>query len=363
MCNRIMKNRWFTVLLALLTISCSQQKEMISVDVDQAMSTPLSKQLSSVVETLEYVALETDSNSLIGDHYKVAVFEKDIAIIGGRKVLLFDRSSGKFKKEILHWGNDPEGHSGTMVGKGLVANEKAGYIFLREWDKHLSTYHIYTGERKRFPVKTIKSIAYTDDDSFVTTAFNFDGQHRVKMWIYDQYQCVDSIPNRWYFKLMFNAMMVIHNDEIFYRMNDRTYFKDLTNDTVFAVTDTLTPAFSFRSSKLPQIELREHPETIGSKIKEIYFVENIVEDHAYIYYTVMYGGKPHNLVYDKASGENGLLKEGFTNDIDGKINLFPDHITDRGEYVFVLNPASMSEEELATCHLKEDDNPMVVIGK
>lgn len=158
-------------------------------------------------------------------------------------------------------------------------------------------------------------------------------------------------------------MAVIDNDEIFYRFNDQTFFKDATNDTVFAVADTLSPAFVFQSSNLPRIELREHPEIMAQKMKEMYFVNHIVEDTNYIYYTVAYQGKTYQLLYGKKTGESGVLKGGLTNDMDGGISLFPDHITDRGEYVFVLNPALMDEAELAQCNLKEDDNPIIAIGR
>ena len=88
-----------------------------------------------------------------------------------------------------------------------------------------------------------------------------------------------------------------------------------------------------------------------------------MEDASCIYFTIAHEDKIYRLVYDKFSNEGGVLKEGFINDIDGGVNLFPDHITERGEYVFVLNPASMSEEELAKSKLNFDDNPMIIIGR
>ena len=361
----MMRKLGLMVLIALTIVSCSKQEEMIHVDVDKSMNTFLSKNLSDVVKTLEYVSLETDSNSLVPGKFKVALFERDIAMIGNRKILLFDRTNGKFKKEVLHWGNNPGGYANALVGKGMHFNEKEGYIFVKEWGNYIATYCVYTGERKQFPLKgVVKSVAYTDDDSFVVTAFNFDGKHQVKMWMYDNYQCVDSIPNHWTFNLINDGMTIIDNDEIFYRFNDRTYFKDATNDTVFAVTDMLKPAFIFTpSSSLPQIELRERPELLYKKIIEKYFVNNIMEDASCIYFTIAHEDKIYRLVYDKLSNEGGVLKEGFINDIDGGVNLFPDHITERGEYVFVLNPASMSEEELAKSKLNFDDNPMIIIGR
>ena len=352
------------MLFATALVSCSKQEQMIRVEVDEAMHTPLTKKLSEVVKSLEYVALETDSNSLVGNAFEVALFEKDIAVIGRGKILLFDRASGTFKKEVLHRGRDPQGYASTMAGFGMCAIEKTGDIFIKEWNKRISTYNVYTGERKGFSLMgNIKSVAYTGNESFITTAFNFDGHHPIKMWRYDNYQCVDSIPNKWTFDLKSDAMAVIKSDELFYRWNNRTFFKDATNDTVFAVTDGLTPVYTFQSANLPEIALREHPESLAQKMKDRYCIHSLMEDTEHIYYSVDYRDNTYRLVYDKSKGKGGLLKEGLENDMDGGINLFPDHITERGEYVFVLNPAFMSEEELARCNLKEDDNPMIIIGK
>mgnify|MGYP003523251014 FL=1 len=85
----MMKKMLSLVLGALLFLACNEQEEMIRVDVDQAMNSTLSKKLSDVVKKLDYVALETDSNSLVGRNFEVALFDKDIAVIENRKILLF----------------------------------------------------------------------------------------------------------------------------------------------------------------------------------------------------------------------------------------------------------------------------------
>ena len=69
------------------------------------------------------------------------------------------------------------------------------------------------------------------------------------------------------------------------------------------------------------------------------------------------------LRYDKKTGRGGCLEEGFSNDIDNGISLWPNHITEKGEFVFLVNPASLYEAELKALGLKEDDNPMLVVGK
>jgi len=44
------------------------------------------------------------------------------------------------------------------------------------------------------------------------------------------------------------------------------------------------------------------------------------------------------------------------------VNLWPDHITEKGEYVFIVNPALLEEDMLAKYNLQEDDNPLIIVG-
>ena len=87
-----------------------------------------------------------------------------------------------------------------------------------------------------------------------------------------------------------------------------------------------------------------------------------MEDNDYVLYQIEYEKEKHFLLYDKEAGEGCRLDEGFTDDIDGGVNLWPDHITEKGEYVFVVNPALLEEDMLAKYNLQEDDNPLIIVG-
>ena len=360
-----MKKLLFFIYIWIPWVACAQGNRMVHVNVEASMKTSLTLKLSSIVKKLEWVRLETNADYHLGAlHTEVAVFEKDIAVSCRNRILLFDRTTGRFKKEVLRRGIGPKTCQYTLVGSRLPANESNGNVFIKEWDNSVSSYNIYTEERKRIATKSVKAFAYTDDDSFVATAPEYDGKNQTKMWIYENDECVDSIPNNRPFELETDAIAVFSYEDIFYRYKNRTYYKSITNDTVYSVTNKLTPTYLFYpANSMPQLELRKRQDIMFQKMFGLFVINKLMEDKNYLYYTIKYKEEEYNLVHQKASGKGGVLKEGFRNDIDGGINLFPDHITERGEYVFVINPAFLSEEELAKCQLKEDDNLVIVIGR
>ena len=359
-----MKHFVFWVLL-LVTLSCNNKDKEIRIDLDKDFDSSVEIALSDIVSNLEYIPLETDTNCLLEENTGILLFDNEIVAVNKRKILLFDRKNGKFKREILHRGKDPEGYNSTMLGKGLMGNEKEEYVFLREWNGDISTYSLKSGERKSFPYGNYGAVAYADNGTFFATLLNMDGKNKVKMWVYKDYQLVDSIPNKQLFELKSNAIAFFDNEDIFYRYNGETYYKYNMNDTVFCVSvKGLAPAYTFNSTnKLRCFEMRDHPELIGEQMKELYVVSGIMESKDYIMYNISYDDEKYKMVYDKKTGRGGCLEDGFSNDIDNGISLWPNHTTEKGEFVFLVNPASLEEAELKALGLKEDDNPMLVVGK
>lgn len=353
-------------LLTFLFYSCStaDKKYEMKIDVDRAFNQKKEVKLSSVVKNLEYIPLETDSNSLLDENLGILLFDKEIVAINKRKCLLFDRATGKFIKEVLRREEGPDGYSSTTLGFGMLGNESEKNIFFNEFNGKVAVYSLETGERNRIPNPEFGSVAYVDKHTMVCTAMNWDGTKKVKMRVYKDYQYVDSIPNKENYELKTNAVAIFTDEDLFYRTNGKTYYKYMINDTVYEVTDkALLPVYTFApTEKLPQLELREHPETMGKAMDELYVVKQIMEDNDYILYQIEYEKEKHFLLYDKEAGEGCRLDEGFTDDIDGGVNLWPDHITEKGEYVFIVNPALLEEDMLAKYNLQEDDNPLIIVG-
>lgn len=351
---------WITFLF----LACTRQPNLTQINIDKSLKEESILNLSEIVDSLEYVRLETDSNCLIGNNFEIAVFENEILSFNKKKCLLFDRKTGKFIKEILHSGNDTDGYMFTMAGKGMVANEEDRYVFLKEWNGNISTYFIDTQTRKRIPYNDFGGVAYVNDSVWVATLLNLDGKKTNKMYIYENYRCKDSIPVTQTFELKSNAIALLDHEDLFYRAGGKTYYKYMMDDTVYQVTsDALIPYYTFYSAnKSPKIELKEHPESMYELMKDLYVINGIVETDRYVLYEVAYQEKKQYMAYDKKSGKGGMLKDGFINDVDHGLPLWPHHLTAKGEYVFVINPSLADEAALRKYNLKEDDNALVIIG-
>ena len=217
-----MKKLLFFLYIWIPWVACAQGNKLVRVDVEAGMKTAITPKLSGIVKTLEWVPLETSADCHIGAlNAEVAVFEKDIAVINKDRILLFDRTTGRFKKEVLRRGMGAKGCKHILVGSRLPANESNGSIFIKEWDNSVSTYNIYTAERKRIATEPVKAFAYTDDDAFVATAIEYDGKNRTWMWFYRNDECIDSIPNNSPFELETDAIAIFGHEDIFYRFLHR----------------------------------------------------------------------------------------------------------------------------------------------
>ena len=69
-------------------------------------------------------------------------------------------------------------------------------------------------------------------------------------------------------------------------------------------------------------------------------------------------------MHNKANGKGfHIERKGLKNDIDGKVDLWPYRITKDNEYIFVIDPTTLEDDELAKLGIDAEDNPVIVIGQ
>lgn len=320
--------------------------------------------LSDLIKSVEYVILETDTNCLVSDNYRIVVMPKEILAFNVRRCLAFDRKTGNFIKEIRHRGNDGVGYNSTLIGRGLLADDNREFIFFREWNGNISAYNIDTGINEKIPYTDYGAFAFIDSSRYIGTLMNWDGKKENWMYLYENSEPVDSIPTLMKFNLNSDAICILKDEDLFYRYAGKTYYKNIMNDTVYAVTECLTPSYIFYSSgKLPDISMKERPEYLGNDLKEKYVISNIVETERYIFYTNTYQDKKFRMAYDKKDKKGGILQQNIINDIDDKGNFWIHYITENGDIIFVTDPMFMDESTLKSFDIIDDNNPIVVIGQ
>ena len=115
-------NKISLVLIFLLAVNCStsennlENKEdgPIIIKLMEAFEGNEIQNISQFGSKIEYVQLETNSRSLIAGNAKVYVDDLYIRTVAFRQILLFERKSGRFIKELSHYGNDPSGYLSAL---------------------------------------------------------------------------------------------------------------------------------------------------------------------------------------------------------------------------------------------------------
>jgi hypothetical protein len=105
------------ILISLLS-SCNDStkinKSIDTVDLMDAYNSKSEVLLSQVAEKIEYIPLESAPNYIFEHPYTIAASDSLLVIIGFRKIAVFDRSTGKFKRDISSYGRGPNEYLYTL---------------------------------------------------------------------------------------------------------------------------------------------------------------------------------------------------------------------------------------------------------
>lgn len=148
-----MKNYSFllSVLLVLGIISCGPKDEAIRIekhngkklyvcDYFKVKDTPVKVQLSDMVESLEVIKLDNDTNAIVGEG-NVCVSDNYLLVGSNSKgpIKLFNRE-GKYLNDIGTFGRGPGEYHSVY---DMQMDEKAGRIYLMPWQtRYIFTYNL-----------------------------------------------------------------------------------------------------------------------------------------------------------------------------------------------------------------------------
>ena len=107
------------------------------IDIEKGMENAVPELvLQDYFTDVQYVPLETNDSSLIGDQADVMVLEKMLLVSSVNQPLkAFDRVTGKYLYEIGHIGNDPEGYAKDEWGKiNYWVDANGGKIYFMGWN-------------------------------------------------------------------------------------------------------------------------------------------------------------------------------------------------------------------------------------
>jgi len=384
-------NRFFLIIV-LLSVQCAlsscKDGTNNAVDVIKVNDAQIQTlRMSEYFESIEYIALETKGECLIGNNPSLYITDEFVITIASKKCFVFDRLTGKFIRKIGMEGRGAGEYS--QIPQGIIVNEQGKTISFEQGDK-LIEYSLVDGTINspaiRIPPLLANKIAYITKDSWVMSFLNFTGDIPSQMIFFDRERIIDSIPNRYFFLPKTREISVNRNEILFYRYKNNVYHKDLYNDTIFEIADRkLRPEWVFEMEKSTHLlhQLRGDPSTLYEEAENYHLVYFILETDKYILFHTKYQKLTHPFLFDKEQRSVKKLEHnGFVNDIDGGLTFWPDFTSQNQDlvcfyqaHVFkeevnekglsaqnVKNVAEFKKTRTLAAQLNDDDNPVVVIA-
>lgn len=236
------------------TSRCQSEKssENLSIiDLEANISNMRKTYLSEFNVNISYVPLESNKDYNFVSIMYMNISDKYILISDGRSCFLYD-SNGRFIREIGKQGRGPGEY--TLINYISMINERIYIHDIQQSD--LIEYNINGTFEKRnksgFTAKEkyqLDNAIIINDSMILGNIENRTGNEEYKALIIDKQGIV-----KYYFKnyILFNLAngnksVRVPGRAIFYRFEDKVYFKEFLNDTLFQMDDKyqFTPAYVF----------------------------------------------------------------------------------------------------------------------
>ena len=369
-------------IISLFGYQKSNNENPTLLDLSDALKSTSQIKSSKIVSRFEYIKLSSERNHMIGGSPKFYVNDSVIICISFKQIFLFDRKTGEFIKEIGEHGRGPNAYWATRsVGS---VDFKNNVIYATAYNKLIG----YSFDNKVISSVDIpyeyKNTTPFNKNLFASYIVNQSGDEKRRIILYDlkEKKIVKIFPNHQkYNKIKGKHRKLPYNESWFYKYDERLFFKEYLNDTLYEVKiNKLEPRFVFKSGEFsPPYEDRE-----TFQITKYHYISNIFENNNFLFFTLSFKKRNHWSIYDKKEGKcvvsnfKNKKKCGFKNDIDGFAEFRPlsiNHYTN--ELVGYLSPLEIIEwfeknpqliKKLPT-HLRNlkninyTDNPVVMIAK
>jgi hypothetical protein len=413
--------KYVTAGLFFILHACSypeDEKRYPVIDVGNAMESVADLRVSELGRTVDYVALETRDDALIGRYPNVAVW-KDYILISSKDqpLMVFDKRDGHFCRTIGHIGNDPGGYAtdgwgnvscridgtkgtvyfpdwnpngllkydmeGRFLGKVTLSSEKIpaplpSMCRLHIANDTITIHNKYISRREDFLL-----LRFHGTDGKLLSAFPFRREiqpSNIEEMNY-MYGAYVSFGGGVY-QIHYNGNQrydVTPDSPSLWDVDGEICLKESFVDTIYTVRpDTLIPRILLDLGKWRwPYEKRNESDRSSNKIAIDYMLENgnIIYFH---FHTGLYE-RPEDChsycgIYDKRSGRTKVMKgEAMADDLNGFLPVTVEKVSSEGEFVGLLqmsdilewkaqNGQSVQNPQIRSLLEKdEEDNPVVVL--
>ena len=360
------------ILLILLISLCSFSDDKV-ITINMPSNAP--KEMASASQlfrTVRYLPLETTDDCLLGYCY-IRKIQDFILAWDYDGCYLFSAKTGKFISKIGHKGDDPEAY--FMTHRNFY-NPYNQLLYFIGYNKDLVKYTLqgeFAGKiripESSYRGSTANVIDVLDESSLCAFFSNNNGRETKRIMLFDEKGKVKKMyPNTRIIKT--NKDILLIPDGLFYRYQNKLYFKEEYIDTVYQVSgQQLQPKYvlNFAPYTIPYEKRYDYDD------REVVTARSIYENDFYLMfyyyrYKVKYLG-----VYNKTTGKSTfyLYDKGIKDDLNNFMPISIYTANDDGSFIGYLyapdvykyvekNKANMTGNLKSLKSISPDDNPVIV---
>lgn len=350
------------------------------IDIKNAFEKRIPININDISKDFKYIVLETTKESLIEDNSTIYTDDQYLVAISRKQILLFDRKSGKFIREIGSPGRGPNEYSTAYTS--MPYNDRLKVVYTKKNQERsefgLDGKLIIT---KKGPDQ-VWDFINLDENTYASFIDNHEGNEKKKIIIFNEKDSIIKIFPHYRSYPFKGSFFMFSPNSWFYKLNNQTNFCEKFNDTLFAVTsNSLTPRFVFDEGEYTfPYELR------GDYINALdkYFLkENIMESTRFLFYAFSFKKNIYTAVYDKKQKKTnvndyiGEWGNGYINNVNNFVPLEISSINDKGELTCTIDAYKIKlwfetysgkTEQLPEYlqklkNINETENPVVMISK
>ena len=351
--------RYLVIFFLLFLSSCHSKREIkdeiLRIDLNEAVNRS-QLNASDFISSIEYVALETSSQCLLGEAVFASVSENFILTFSyNGSCLLFSRK-GQFIRSIGQRGNGPQDYLNNSYY--VKIDEKSDRIYLMGMDeivaytiagKFVKKLNLIDFYKKGVLSDRPMHVTHWKENLFCANMNLNSGKEPLRCVIFTlEGEVVKTFPNHVFFETEKGRMVrsTLNSDVDIYLYNEQLYFKEILCDTLFRITDQLdfVPEiiFDLPGKKMPT-NMRGYFKTSPPE----YMIRGIHEVDNYLFWfgtlQYLYDKKKNQLI--SFEGDPLLNREitaplpggatntrttslrGLSNDIDGGLPFAPHHLS------------------------------------
>lgn len=375
----------------------SQDNTLYEVEIGEAIQTKQEAFTSNIINgDIEYVALESGKDHLLGPNPHLYLTDTEIIAFAKRQIFIFNRTTGKFLREIGHYGKDPAGYKKVVHSFPYDASNEVFYT--QGWDP--KSYYRYTSEgnfkdklsaysidleddlANNVFSEMVTSIAPLNDTCFVGYVWNINGKQKTKLIVFNENNHrIKTFPQNQSFEydINKNGINVFRWEGWFYQFDKHLNFFERFSDTVYTVTAAeLKPKFVLNQAKDLEAPYtnRYLPEYDAS---QYFMVDNIFESANFLFFKTRYNDEANYGFFKKNEKTTrvSIASTGICNDTDNFIPFKFYSANNKNEIIGCQEAYEVNlwfntnKEKIGTLtpklqklkSIQENDNPLVMIAK